>query len=168
MLYEITPLFLHYAHNQPSKMCIDHRRSPVNLVTVAKEMITSLILRNYNEEHQPSIVAKWKKHISGYEHIENSHSVLIENCQSERKMWVVFVKQSECQQGQRCNIVLPCASNRIHICKWLLLSAKWRMSVVDRLSYNIKQQYMHTSHGAVRDLWSWGRDVLSRESDQGF
>lgn len=107
MLCEITPLFLHYAHNQPSKMCRDHRRLPVNLVTVAKEMIRSLILRNYNQEHQPSTVAKRKKHISSYEHTENSHSVLIENCQSERKMWVVFVKQSECQQGQRCSIVLP-------------------------------------------------------------
>lgn len=60
-----------------------------------------------NQEHKPFIAAKWKKHISSYEHTENSHSVLIENCQSERKMWVVFVKQSGCQQGQRCCAVVP-------------------------------------------------------------
>lgn len=60
-----------------------------------------------SQEHKPFIVAKWKKHISSYEHAEKSLSVLIENCQLERKKWVVFVKQSECQQGQRCCIVLP-------------------------------------------------------------
>lgn len=60
-----------------------------------------------NQEHKPFIAAKWKKHILSDEHAENSHSVLIENCQSERKMWVVFVKQSGCQQGQRCCAVAP-------------------------------------------------------------
>lgn len=86
---------------------------------------------------------------------EQSLGVLIENCQSERKRWVVFVKQSECQQRQRCCIVVPVLASgytSVRDCCCQQRSGGWvwvLFLMMGRLIDSIKQRYMHTSDAAV-------------------